>query len=144
MAATRMAKVVWEGDLMKGKGRITAGSSGLFKDAAVTWASRTEGSDGRTSPEELLAAAHASCFSMALSNELAKNGTPAEKLEVQAQVTFDQSSLKVTKSALEVKAKVSGLDSATFQKIAVGAKNGCPVSGALKNNVDISLEASLL
>lgn len=145
MAATRKATVVWEGDLMKGKGRVTAASSGVIKDSAVTWASRTESADGRTSPEELLAAAHASCFAMAFSNELAKNGTPPERLEVAAAVTFDSvgAGFKVTKSALEVKASIQGLDDATFQKIAAGAKDGCPISGALKNNVDITLNATL-
>jgi osmotically inducible protein OsmC len=104
MAATRRAEVTWEGDLMSGKGVVSARSSGLFSDAPVSWAARTEASDGKTSPEELLAAAHASCFSMAFSGRLAKNGTPGQKLEVSATVTFEkvETGFKVTKSELAV------------------------------------------
>ena len=145
MAATRTAQVVWEGDLFQGKGQVTAGSSGLFKDAPVTWASRTETSQGRTSPEELLAAAHASCFAMALSFGLANGGKKAERLEVTATVTFDKvgEGFKVTSSVLEVRGRVPGLDAAGFQKAAEGAKDGCPISNALKGNVELSVEATL-
>src|SRR5262249_3810737 len=90
MAAIRRAEVVWEGDLAKGAGKVTAKSSGMFKDQPVTWASRSEEPNGKTSPEELLAAAHASCFSMALSAGLAKAGTPPQRLDVSATVTFDK------------------------------------------------------
>lgn len=146
MAATRTAQVTWEGDLFHGRGTVTAGSSGLFRDAAVTWASRTEESQGRTSPEELLAAAHASCFAMALSHGLAGQGKKAERLEVTAVVTFDKvgEGFKVTSSALEVRGKVPGLDAAGFQQAAETAKEGCPVSQALKGNVQLSVKASIL
>jgi osmotically inducible protein OsmC len=145
MATTRRAEVTWEGDLMSGRGTVSAKSSGLFDKAPVTWASRTENPDGRTSPEELLAAAHASCFSMALSHALAQAKTPAERLEVRATVTFDKvgSGFKVTASALEVAGWVKGLDSAGFEKAAAGAKDGCPISQALKGNVELSVKATL-
>jgi lipoyl-dependent peroxiredoxin len=145
MAATRRAEVTWQGDLMNGKGVVSAKSSGLFKDAAVTWAARTESSDGRTSPEELLAAAHASCFSMALSAGLARANTPADKLEVTATVTFAKgdSGFRVTSSALEVKGWVKGIDAAAFEKAADAAKDGCPISQALKGNVELSVKAQL-
>ena len=145
MAATRTAQVVWEGDLFHGKGQVTAGSSALFKDAPVTWASRAESPQGRTSPEELLAAAHASCFAMALSNGLAGQGKKAERLDVTATVTFDKvgEGFKVTSSVLEVRGKVPGLDAAAFQQAAEAAKEGCPVSQALKGNVRLSVTASL-
>ncbi len=130
---------------MKGAGRVTARSSGAFKDQPVTWASRTESADGRTSPEELIAAAHASCFAMALSAGLAKANTPPQKLEVAATVTFDKAgdSWKVTQSALEVKGWVKGMQQADFEKAAQGAKDGCPISGALKGNVALSVKATL-
>jgi osmotically inducible protein OsmC len=145
MAATRTARVVWEGDLMSGRGQVTAGSSGLFKEAPVTWASRTEAPAGRTSPEELLAAAHASCFAMALSHGLAGQGRRAERLEVSATVTFDKvgEGFKVTSSALEVRGRVPGLDADGFQRAAEAAKDGCPVSQALQGNVRLSVKASL-
>ncbi len=145
MAATRRARVVWTGDLPKGSGTATAESSGLFKDAPVTWASRTERSDGKTSPEELLAAAHASCFAMALSHGLGSAGKPPQRLEVTAVVTFDHANggFKVKSSALEVVGAVPGLDAAGFQKAAEGAKDGCPISQALKGNVELSVKATL-
>ena len=145
MATVRRAEAVWEGDLLSGKGRVSAKSSGAFKDQAVTWAARTETPDGKTSPEELLAAAHASCFSMALSAGLAKNKTPATRLEVSAQVTFDKvgAGFKVTASALEVRGTVKGLDAAGFAKAAEAAKDGCPISQALKGNVELSVKATL-
>jgi osmotically inducible protein OsmC len=145
MAAIRRARVVWTGDLAHGKGAVTAESSGLFKEAPVTWASRTERSDGKTSPEELLAAAHASCFSMALSFGLGNAGTPPQRLEVTATVTFEQvaGGFKVKSSALEVAGVVPGVDAAAFQKAAEGAKDGCPISQALKGNVELSVTATL-
>lgn len=145
MAATRRATVVWEGDLMKGGGRVTAATSGIFRDEAVTWASRTEDAGGRTSPEELLAAAHASCFSMALSMALAKGGHPPTRLEVAAAVTFDKAGegFRVTKSELEVRGTVPGIEAAAFEQAAEGAKDGCPISQALKGNVAMSVKASL-
>jgi len=145
MAATRKASAVWTGDLLKGSGTVTAESSGLFKGAGVSWAARTERSDGKTSPEELVAAAHASCFCMALSAGLGKAGTPPAKLEVSATVTFDKvgDGWKVTSSALEVRGQVPGLDAAKFQAAAEAAKDGCPISGALKGNVQLSVKATL-
>jgi osmotically inducible protein OsmC len=144
-AAIRRANVVWEGDLMSGSGRVTAASSQAFKDQPVTWASRTEKPDGKTSPEELVAAAHASCFSMALSAGLAKAKTPPQRLEVTAVVTFDKvdAGWRVVSSALEVKGKVPGLDAAGFEKAANEAKEGCPISQMIKGNVELSVKATL-
>jgi osmotically inducible protein OsmC len=144
-AAIRRANVVWEGDLMSGSGRVTAASSQAFKDQPVTWASRTEKPDGKTSPEELVAAAHASCFSMALSAGLAKAKTPPQRLEVTAVVTFDKvdAGWRVVSSALEVKGKVPGLDAAGFEKAANEAKEGCPISQMIKGNVQLSVKATL-
>jgi len=145
MAATRKARAVWTGDLVKGSGQVTAESSGLFKEAGVSWAARTERSDGKTSPEELLAAAHASCYCMALSAGLGKAGTPPSRLEATVTVTFEQvgAGWKVSKSAIDVKGQVPGLDAAGFQKAAEAAKDGCPISGALKGNVELSVTAAL-
>ncbi len=145
MAAIRHAEATWSGDLMKGSGAVSAASSGAFRDLAVSWASRTERSDGRTSPEELIAAAHASCFAMAFSNELAKAGSPADRLDVSAEVTFDRVEEKwtVVSSVLTVRGRVPGLDAARFRELANAAKDGCPVSRALVGNVRISVEATL-
>ena len=144
-SAVRRAEATWEGGLATGKGVVSAVSSGAFSDLPVTWASRTERSGGSTSPEELVAAAHASCYCMALSNGLGKEGTPPEKLEVSATVTFQQieGGWKVASSALTVKGTVPGIDAARFQKVAEAAKDGCPISGALTGNVDLSVEATL-
>jgi osmotically inducible protein OsmC len=146
MAAVRHANVVWEGNLARGSGRVTADSSQAFSQLPVSWASRTESADGRTSPEELLAGAHASCFAMALSHGLGSAGTPPERLEVSAAVTFDQveGGFRVTSSALTVRGRVPGLDADAFRKAAEAAKDGCPISQALKGNVDLSVDASLL
>lgn len=145
MAVTRFAEAVWTGDLLTGSGTITYVSSGAFTRMPVTWASRTEAHEGRTSPEELIASAHASCFSMAFSARLAKNGTPAERLDVKAVVTFDKTDAgwKIAKSELSVRGTVPGIDAATFAELAEGAKDGCPVSQALKGNVELSVEATL-
>ena len=145
MAAKRQADVTWEGDLASGKGVVSASTSQAFTGLPVTWGSRTESADGRTSPEELVAAAHASCFSMALSHGLAQGGTPPEKLEVSATVTFDQveGGWKVASSHLKLRGQVPGIDAAGFQKAAEAAKDGCPISGALKGNVALSIEATL-
>jgi|SRR4051812_18356117 len=145
MAATRRADVTWEGDLLKGSGVVSASSSNKFSQLPVSWASRTESPDGRTSPEELLAAAHASCYAMALSAGLGRQGHPPERLDVSSVVTFDRvgEGWKVTSSALTVKGKVPGIDAAAFQQAAEAAKDGCPISGALKGNVDLSVEATL-
>ncbi len=146
MAATRRADVTWEGDLLAGGGVVTAGTSRAFNALPVTWASRTEGPQGKTSPEELIAAAHASCFAMALSFGLAGTGKPPKKLEVSAAVTFDkvEAGWRVISSALTVRGVVPGIDTAGFRKAAEAAKDGCPVSQALKGNVKLSVEATLI
>jgi len=145
MAITRFAEIVWNGDLLTGSGSINYVSSGSFTRLPVTWASRTEAHDGRTSPEELIAAAHASCFSMALSSRLAKNGTPATSLDVKAVITFDkgEAGWKIARSDLTVRGVVPGIDEAAFVSLAGDAKENCPVSQALKGNVELSVVATL-
>ena len=145
MGITRFAEATWIGDLVNGSGSINYVSSGAFTRLPVTWASRTEEHNGRTSPEELIASAHAACFSMALSSRLAKNGTPAAKLDVKAVVTFDkgEAGWKIARSDLTVRGTVPGIDAARFAELADDAKNGCPVSVALKGNVEISVDAAL-
>ena len=146
MAAVRQAIVSWSGDLPSGKGNVSAASSGAFKQLEVSWPRRSEpDAQGKTSPEELLAASHASCYAMALSNGLGQAGTPPESLDVTATVTFDRvgGGFKVVSSALEVRGRVPNADEATFQKAAEAAKDGCPISQALKGNVDLSVKATL-
>ena len=145
MAAIRQAGVTWEGDLTSGKGAVSATTSGTFTGLPVSWASRTESADGRTSPEELVAAAHASCFAMALSHGLAEAGTPPQRLEVSAAVTFDRvpDGWGVVSSDLKVRGVVPGIDDAGFRQAAEDAKDGCPISQALKGNVKLSVEATL-
>lgn len=145
MAATREARAVWNGDLMSGTGQVSATSSGKFSDLPVSWSARTEAPGGKSSPEELLAAAHASCFAMALSGGLARAGTPPNRLEVSSKVTFDKvgDSWTVVSSELEVKGDIPGSDAAKFAKAAEDAKENCPVSRALKGNVKLSVKASL-
>ncbi|HLY13809.1 MAG TPA: OsmC family peroxiredoxin [Candidatus Limnocylindrales bacterium] len=145
MAAVRQADATWSGNLTDGKGTVSAASSGVFSAMPTTWASRVESADGRTSPEELLAAAHASCFSMAFSNDLFKRGFTADRLAVTARVTLDQTDAgrRVISSALTVTGSVPGIDAATFAEIAEDAKNGCPISNAIKGNVALSVEATL-
>ncbi len=145
MPVVRRADVTWEGDLIRGSGMVTASSSRAFVDLPVTWASRTESPGGRTSPEELMAAAHASCFAMALSFGLANAKTPPRKLEVTAVVTFDRldGGWRVVSSALTVRGSVPGLDPDGFRSAAEAAKDGCPVSQALKGNVQLSVQATL-
>jgi len=145
MAEQRHALVTWSGDLLSGAGTIDYVSSGVFSRMPVSWAARTGPHNGKTSPEELLAAAHASCFSMAFSARLAKNGTPATRLSIKAEVSFDNASggWKVTTSHLVVRGDVPGIDAATFATIAEDAKDNCPISIALKGNVDMTVEATL-
>ncbi|MEA2651776.1 MAG: lipoyl-dependent peroxiredoxin [Chloroflexota bacterium] len=145
MAATRTATVTWNGNLATGSGTVSAGSSGLFTDLPVSWAARTEAPDGQTSPEELLAAAHASCFSMALSVGLDRAGTPPDHLHVSATVTFDKvgDAWTVTTSELDVLGVVPGTDEAGFDAAAQAAKDGCPISRALAGNVALSVTAAL-
>ena len=142
MATDRRAEATWSGDLLKGKGTITSVGSGAFAPLDVTWASRAEEPEGRTSPEELIAAAHAACYSMALSHGLAQGGNPPERLDVSATVTFVPGT-GITASALTVVGAVPGLDADAFQEAAEAAKDGCPVSGALKGNVELSVDARL-
>ena len=140
MATTRTANAHWEGSLMEGAGRVSLDSSGLGT-YDVTWAARTEEPNGKTSPEELIAAAHASCFSMALSHALAQAGTPPQALDTRADVTF-QPGEGITGIHLTVVGSVDGLDAEGFAKQAEGAKVNCPVSQALKATT-ITLDASL-
>ncbi|MEU6930967.1 OsmC family protein [Streptomyces sp. NPDC046385] len=141
MATVRHAHTVWEGDLLKGKGTVSLDSSGLGS-YDVTWASRAETPNGRTSPEELIAAAHSSCFSMAFSNGLAKAGNPPTRLETKADVTF-QPGEGITGIHLTVRGEVPGLDEAEFQELAEDAKKNCPVSQALTGTT-ITLTAELV
>jgi osmotically inducible protein OsmC len=145
MAAIRTASVTWNGSLTEGKGSIDYVTSGAFTRLPVTWASRTEAADGRTSPEELVASAHASCYAMAFSGSLARNGTPPTSLSVQATVTFDklEAGWRVISSALAVRGVVPGIDAARFVELAEAARDGCPISQALKGNVALSVEATL-
>jgi len=140
--AERRAEVVWEGDLPRGGGRFTVGS-GAIDEQPVTWASRTERSDGKTSPEELIAAAHGSCFAMALSNVLAEGGTPPERLEITAVCTFDVDEVKVSSSTLDIRGYVPGMDAEDFQNAVERAEQGCPVSNALRGNVEMRVNATL-
>ena len=143
--AERTATTTWEGDLPKGQGTVSV-SSGAIGDFPVTWASRSEKrSEGKTSPEELIAAAHASCFSMALSNVLAQGGHPPDSLEVSSTVVFDMvdGGPKVTESRITVHGRVPGIDEAGFQEAVRTAEQGCPVSNALRGNVEMSVDASL-
>jgi osmotically inducible protein OsmC len=145
MAATRTATVTWNGSLTEGSGTVSAGTSELFTDLPVSWASRTESADGRTSPEELLAAAHASCFSMALSGALARAGTAPDHVHVSATVTFDKvgEGWGVTRSELDVVGVVPGIDDAAFEAASQDAKDNCPISKALSGNVVLSVTATL-
>jgi osmotically inducible protein OsmC len=142
--AQRRAEVVWEGDLMNGQGRVSTGS-GVLREVPVTWKARAIEPDSITSPEELIAAAHASCFSMALSGELARRGTPPQQLRVSAVCTFDRVDDKptITSVELDVRGRVAGLDEAGFEQAARAAGEGCPVSRALKGNVDIRVHSLL-
>jgi len=144
MAAKRTAQAVWEGTLAQGSGRVK-GTSGALPETSVTWASRTEAPAGKTSPEELLAAAHAACYSMALSAGLGRMQKPPTRLAVEATATFDKvgDGWKVTTMELSVTGKVAGITPAEFDAAAKAAGEGCPISGALKGNVAISVHAKL-
>jgi osmotically inducible protein OsmC len=143
MATDRRADVTWQGSLREGSGTITKTTSGALGELNVTWASRSEDdTGGKTSPEELIAAAHAACFSMALSAELARAGSPPEELHTSATVTF-QPGEGITKSALTVEGRVPGLDEAAFLEAAETAKANCPVSKALASVPSITLNAHL-
>ena len=142
MATERRARVTWQGSLLEGSGRIEEVGSGAIGPLDVTWASRAEDPNGRTSPEELIAAAHASCFSMALSHGLAGAGTPPERLSTSATVTFVPGT-GITNIAISVVGRVPGLDEAGFREAAEGAVENCPVSKALASVPEITLDARL-
>ena len=143
MAAERTAQVSWSGNLLNGTGKIEFTGSGALAGADMTWASRSEPDEqGRTSPEELIAAAHASCFSMALSHGLAQAGTPPDRLEVKATSTFVPGT-GITAMKLDVTGRVQGMEESAFQEAAREAAETCPVSQALKGNVEVTLDATL-
>jgi len=145
MAQTRTANASWHGDLTSGGGDVGAATSGVFSGLPITWKARTEESDGVTSPEELLASAHASCFAMASSNELAKAGFPPQRVAVRVDVTADrrEAGWTVISSHITLRASVPGVDEATFREATEKAKGGCPISRALVGNVEITLDATL-
>jgi osmotically inducible protein OsmC len=142
MATDRKAEVTWQGDLMSGNGRIDSVTSGAIGGLDVSWPARSEEPEGKTSPEELIAAAHATCFSMALSHGLAQAGHPPEELKTSATVTF-QPGEGIMKIALDVAGRVPGIDEGAFQQAADGAKQNCPVSKALTGVPETSLTARL-
>ena len=143
MATDRRADVIWKGSLMEGAGTITKTTSGAIGEQPVSWAARSEdASAGKTSPEELIAAAHASCFSMALSHALSEAGKPPDRLRVKATSTFVPGT-GITTMRLEVRGRVEGMSEEEFERAAEQAKETCPVSRALNGNVDIQLDAAL-
>ena len=143
MATDRRAEAIWKGSLAEGSGTIVKTTSGAIGEQPVSWAARSEdATGGKTSPEELIAAAHAACFSMALSAGLAKAGTPPEELKTSATVTF-QPGEGITKIALTIEGSVPGMDAAAFEEAAQTAKENCPVSKALASVPEITLEARL-
>jgi len=145
MAQVRQADANWSGDLLSGGGAVSASTSGIFNNQAITWRARTEASEGKTSPEELLAAAHAACYSMAISHELSQAGFTPERVDVSVVVSADKtdSGWTVLSSAITVRATVPGADEATFQEKAAAAKGGCPISKAISDSVEITLDATL-
>ncbi len=144
MAAERTAHVTWKGDLFGGSGEITKSSSGTLDNFPVTWASRTELPGGKTSPEELIAAAHASCFSMAFSAALAGGGNQPTQLDVEVTYTFSlEGGAHISKAVINVTGQVEGMDQAAFEEAAKGAGEGCPVSKAVAGNVPLTVNATL-
>ncbi|HEX2098036.1 MAG TPA: OsmC family peroxiredoxin [Rubrobacteraceae bacterium] len=139
----RKAHVVWEGDLASGSGRLTEEDSGTIREAPVTFASRVEQPEGMTSPEELIASAHATCYAMALSNTLAEKGTPPERLTVDAVCTLDDEALRITTMDLDVRGEVPDIGEEEFEDAAREADEICPVTNALRGNVEIRLNTSL-
>jgi lipoyl-dependent peroxiredoxin len=142
MATERRAEVTWNGSLMEGSGTIRSTTSGAIGEQAVSWPNRAEDRPSATSPEELIAAAHATCFSMALSHGLAQAGHAPDQLDTSATVTF-QPGVGITRVALTVEGRVPGLDEAGFEEAAQAAKENCPVSKALAAVPEITLEARL-
>ena len=145
MEQTREAQANWSGNLVEGKGSVRAGTSGAFPELPITWKARTEESGGLTSPEELLAAAHAACYSMAFSNELSKAGFVPDRVDVTASVRANRTDAgwTVISSTLTATAKVANISEEQFQRIAEGAKNGCPISRAITGNVELAVNATL-
>jgi osmotically inducible protein OsmC len=144
MAESR-ASAVWEGDLMGGNGAVSV-ASGAFPEQAVTWKARTERPDPKTSPEELIAAAHAACYAMAFSHTLAEAGSPAERVSVNAVchlTPVEGGGVAVSRTDLDVHGMVPGLDQQAFERLADEGDQGCPVSNALRGNVEISITATL-
>jgi lipoyl-dependent peroxiredoxin len=142
VATDRRAEVTWRGSLQEGSGTIRSTTSGKLGEQPVSWVNRAEDNPDATSPEELIAAAHAACFSMALSSGLAKGGTPPDELNTSATVTF-QPGEGITKIALTVEGRVPGLDAQAFEAAATTAKENCPVSKALASVPEITLDARL-
>jgi lipoyl-dependent peroxiredoxin len=142
MATHRTAEVTWQGSLIEGSGTIDSTTSGVVAPLPVTWASRAEDPQGRTSPEDLLAAAHASCFAMALSGALADAGHPPDELRTSATVTFVPGT-GITKIALSVRGRVPDIDEGAFREAAEDAKTGCPISQALTGVPEVTLDARL-
>ena len=143
--AERRAETTWTGDLMSGNGVLSFGSSNVLKETPVTWAARTEAPGGKTSPEELIAAAHASCYAMAFSNVLGRAGHAPERLNVSAIVVFSPKpggGNFVSDSRLVVRGRVPGVDQARFEELARQGEQGCPVSNALRGSLTITVEAS--
>jgi len=141
MAAISRADATWEGDLVSGGGHVKP-ESGAFADLPITWASRAERQHGKTSPEELIAAAHASCFSMAFSNGLAKAGHTPERLDTRVEIEFVPGT-GITTSTITVRGHIHGISNDEFQKLAKEAEEGCPVSKAMHGNVELRLHATL-
>ncbi len=140
----RRAHVRWVGNLVQGAGQLTV-SSGAFGELPISWSARVESPGGKTSPEELLAAAHAACYAMALSHTLTQAGTPPQRLTVDAVCALEKTpdGIKIAAMDLEVHGRVPGLDAAGFERLAKEGEKGCPVSNALRHNVHISLKAHL-
>ena len=144
MATEKTARAIWEGDLMSGSGRVSTGS-GVLSVEGVSWSARAEEADG-VSPEELIAAAHATCVSMSLAHGLAEAGHAPTRLETEATSSFGKTDagFRLTSMRLRIEGEVDGIDEAAFREAAEGAKENCPVSKALEGNVEISVEAKLL
>ena len=141
--AERRAEVVWNGNLQSGSGTFDLASSGAWTGANVSFATRTENPNGNTSPEELIAAAHASCYAMALSNVLHEGGNDPEELRINATCVLDMGSLKITSEVLDVTGRVPGIDADGFQQAVEQADQVCPVTNALRGSADIQVNATL-
>ncbi len=140
--AKRKARVEWEGNLPSGRGTFTVGS-GVMEDFPVTWASRVDRPDGKTSPEELLAAAHASCYAMALSHTLAGRGAQIDQVTVEAVAALDDELLRITSVDLDIRGSIEGISEKEFRLVAEEAERACPVSNAIRGNVKVRLQTSL-